>query len=87
MKNLVDTFGLVQYVKDPTRNNNILDLLFCSSVNHKTKETLQSNPIVHPMLLALSLLSQELVITMTSLQVSNLKSTDLKYVHQGKIFL
>lgn len=31
MKNIVDTFGLFQYVSDPTRNNNILDLLFCSS--------------------------------------------------------
>lgn len=31
MKNIVDTFGLQQYVSEPTRNNHILDLLFCSS--------------------------------------------------------
>lgn len=31
MKSIVDTFGLSQYVKEPTRNDNILDLLFCNS--------------------------------------------------------
>lgn len=31
MKNIVDTFGLTQYVTDPTRNGAVLDLLFCNS--------------------------------------------------------
>lgn len=33
MKNIIDTFGLTQYVTVATRNNNILDLLFCNSPN------------------------------------------------------
>lgn len=33
MKNIIDTFGLTQYVTATTRNNKILDLLSCNSPN------------------------------------------------------
>lgn len=33
MKNIVDTFGLIQYVLEPTRLKHTLDLLFCNSPN------------------------------------------------------
>lgn len=33
MKSIIDTHGLLQYVTEPTRENSILDLLFCNSPN------------------------------------------------------
>lgn len=40
MKSIVDTYGLLQYVNEPTRENSILDLFFCSSPNFVNSVTI-----------------------------------------------
>ncbi|XP_077486724.1 uncharacterized protein LOC144098031, partial [Amblyomma americanum] len=36
MKSIIDTFGLVQYVQEPTRDKNVLDLFFSNSPDQRT---------------------------------------------------